>query len=394
MLLRKSFTELEALGAGHTAKEIAQQPRLWHQILQELQHQKAEITEFLGPILEKSPKILFTGAGSSEFVGNTLVPYLKRLGIQNMHSVSSTDLVLSPFSCIAPSDEVLLISCARSGNSPESLAAAKLVEQVAADFCHIVLTCNGQGSLAQHYNRNSKSYILELPGANDQAFAMTGSFSSMVLIGSVLFQLERLDEFCQLAQAYSKSLAAYIEGIAPTIIEQATLKKTRIICLGSSEQKGIAQEAHLKVLELSASHHTASFDSPLGFRHGPKSILNGDCIVLFFLSADRYAHLYELDMLRELMQNPNGCQVVAICPHSGSLTTEKHWENLCLIRQPQNNQRTGKPHESIWDSLLHVLVAQLYALQNSLNLGVQPDNPSPSGMVNRVVQGVHIYPLQ
>ena len=390
MLLQKSFHELEALGAGHTAREIAQQPRLWCQVLQKLQQQKAAIADFLGPI--QRPKIIFTGAGSSEFVGNTLVPYLKALGIPNAHSLSSTDLVLSPLSHIAPSDEILLVSCARSGNSPESLAAAKLAEQIAADCRHMILTCNGQGALARHYDGNHKSYVFELSGANDQAFAMTGSFSSMVLVGSLLFQLERLGEFCCIAEGYSKS--PYLQEIAPAIIEQAALQKTRIVCLGSAENKGIAQEAHLKVLELSASHHTASFDSPLGFRHGPKSVLNSRCIVLFFLSADRYTHLYELDMLRELMQNHPEYRVVAICPQSGSLGADLCH---CLIQHPQNPKRTQGPDghiwERIWDSLLHVLTAQLYALQNSLNLGVQPDNPSPSGLVNRVVQGVHIYPF-
>ena len=204
------------------------------------------------------------------------------------------------------------------------------------------------------------------------------------------------------AKEYSKS--PYLQQAAPAIIEQAALQKTRIICLGSAEHKGIAQEAHLKVLELSAAHHTASFDSPLGFRHGPKSVLNGQCMVLFFLSADRYTHLYERDMLRELMQNQPEYQVVAICPQFGSLPAEENgdkgnWDNLChcLILHPQNPQRTQEPDghiwERIWDSLMHVLAAQLYALQNSLNLGVEPDNPSPSGLVNRVVQGVHIYPF-
>ena len=209
MLLQKSFDEFDPLGAGHTAREIAQQPKLWHEVLQELQRQKSAIAEFLGRVLAKRPKIIFTGAGSSEFVGNTLVPYLRALkvpGAPNVHSVSSTDLVLSPRSHIAPNDEVLLVSCARSGNSPESLAAAKLAEQIAADCHHVILTCNGQGALATHYKRNHKSHVFEIPGANDQAFAMTGSFSSMVLVGSLLFQLERLDEFCRIAQGYSEGI--------------------------------------------------------------------------------------------------------------------------------------------------------------------------------------------
>jgi tagatose-6-phosphate ketose/aldose isomerase len=38
-----------------------------------------------------------------------------------------------------------------------------------------------------------------------------------------------------------------------------------------------------------------------------------------------------------------------------------------------------------------VLVAQLLGLSYSLQLGATPDNPFPSGTVNRVVQGVRIH---
>jgi tagatose-6-phosphate ketose/aldose isomerase len=41
---------------------------------------------------------------------------------------------------------------------------------------------------------------------------------------------------------------------------------------------------------------------------------------------------------------------------------------------------------------LFVLVAQSYALLQSLALGLTPDRPDPSGTVNRVVQGVTIHP--
>jgi tagatose-6-phosphate ketose/aldose isomerase len=41
--------------------------------------------------------------------------------------------------------------------------------------------------------------------------------------------------------------------------------------------------------------------------------------------------------------------------------------------------------------LLHVMVAQCYALAQSLALGVRPDVPNNAGVVNRVVQGVTIH---
>jgi tagatose-6-phosphate ketose/aldose isomerase len=39
-------------------------------------------------------------------------------------------------------------------------------------------------------------------------------------------------------------------------------------------------------------------------------------------------------------------------------------------------------------------VAQYYALAESLARGLRPDVPNTAGVVNRVVQGVTIYPWQ
>ena len=42
----------------------------------------------------------------------------------------------------------LLVSFARSGDSPESVAAAELADQLLSDVHHLVLTCNADGRLA------------------------------------------------------------------------------------------------------------------------------------------------------------------------------------------------------------------------------------------------------
>ncbi len=41
-----------------------------------------------------------------------------------------------------------------------------------------------------------------------------------------------------------------------------------------------------------------------------------------------------------------------------------------------------------------VVVGQLIGLFASLKLGLKPDAPSSSGVINRVVSGVRIYPLE
>ena len=43
-------------------------------------------------------------------------------------------------------------------------------------------------------------------------------------------------------------------------------------------------------------------------------------------------------------------------------------------------------------ALISVLPAQILGFFKSLNLGLKPDNPSASGTITRVVQGVKLYP--
>ncbi len=40
----------------------------------------------------------------------------------------------------------------------------------------------------------------------------------------------------------------------------------------------------------------------------------------------------------------------------------------------------------------YAMFAQTFAFLQSLNLGLRPDTPNARGVVNRVVQGVSIYP--
>jgi len=48
----------------------------------------------------------------------------------------------------------------------------------------------------------------------------------------------------------------------------------------------------------------------------------------------------------------------------------------------------------VWLSFPYIVYCQALAFYKSLALSVTPDNPCPSGEVNRVVQGVNIYPYE
>ena len=54
----------------------------------------------------------------------------------------------------------------------------------------------------------------------------------------------------------------------------------------------------------------AIHESSLGFRHGPKSILNEKSVVALFMSQDPYTRKYDLDILRELAAAKSGMKIV------------------------------------------------------------------------------------
>lgn len=45
-------------------------------------------------------------------------------------------------------------------------------------------------------------------------------------------------------------------------------------------------------------------------------------------------------------------------------------------------------------TFIYILYGQILALYKSIALGITPDNPCPSGSVNRIVQGVTVHPYK
>ncbi|MFM9634939.1 SIS domain-containing protein, partial [Streptomyces galilaeus] len=80
----------------------------------------------------------------------------------------------------------------------------------------------------------------------------------------------------------------------------AELPMQRLVYLGAGSLKGYAQEAALKLLELSSGKVMGYFESPLGFRHGPKSLVDEKTFIVLFSSNNSYTKQYDTDLLHEL----------------------------------------------------------------------------------------------
>jgi tagatose-6-phosphate ketose/aldose isomerase len=384
-MLGLTAAQIEAGGAFFTAREIVQQPQLWAEAAQCVERDAA-LAAFLAPQLAaKSLRVILTGAGTSGFVGECLAPALVRAGSHQVAAIASTDIVASPQTWLAARAPTLVVSFARSGDSPESVAVVELAQQCIARCAHLIVTCNKHGELYRRAQDMRDAHALLLPEAmNDQSFAMTSSFTGMLLtaalaLGAVVPDRKRLTILSALA---TQVLSAWL----PQLKNLVRAQFERIVYLGSNELKGMAREAALKMLEMSDGRIVSMAESPLGFRHGPKTILNARTLVVMFLSNDDHTRQYGLDLLRELRHDKVAGRIVAL---SNRADLPAHEDTLVLA---EDGRTSSERLSDLELCLPYVVFAQSLGMLRSLSLGLSPDKPNTAGTVNRVVRGVTIYP--
>ncbi|KQU52345.1 tagatose-6-phosphate ketose isomerase [Rhodococcus sp. Leaf278] len=357
---------------GATILEIGQQPEVWREVAGVWD---ARTEEFLRELTARSNlRVILTGAGSSAFAGEVVAPALRRHLGRRVEAIATTSIVASPRDHLEPETPTLLVSFARSGNSPESVATTALAEEMVKDVWHLVLTCDRDGQLARAHVDQPNSVVLLMPErTNDTGFAMTSSLTSMML--SCLLLLGGTTQ--QDVEALSRA-AEHIVEMQPDIRDLARTKNRTFVYLGAGGLEGLARESALKLLELTAGEVSTYFDSPLGFRHGPKAVLDSDTLVLVFVSTDAHTRRYDLDIIAEMRAQLGSDSVTVI-------SAEPLDDAVVLPGLTDLNDSSV--------ALAYLVFAQYLALFTSIERGKTPDNPFPSGEVNRVVEGVTIYPM-
>jgi tagatose-6-phosphate ketose/aldose isomerase len=361
-----------------TEREIAQQPEVWLRIAALMVRERARLDKFLAPLLGNPDlRIVLSGAGTSSFIGSCLAPALSWHLQRRVESVATTDLVTGPQLHLHRNIPTLLVSFARSGNSPESVAAIDLAEQALIDPSHLIITCNSDGALARRASIVGSALTLLLPDeTNDRGFAMTSSFSSMLLTATLAFGVLTPDVVPRLSSA-----AAAVMNPADALARRLAKRHfERVVFLGSNELRGLAAEAALKLLELTDGRTIAMSESVLGFRHGPKTVINDHTLIVLLLSNDAYTRAYDRDLLAELSRDGNAGAIIALGAPS---------QILGGIERLDFPGLDGARDLEV--ALLDIVFAQLLALRQSLEFGLTPDRPNIAGVVNRVVQGVRIY---
>ena len=342
-----------------TWREIMAQPKIWTGWGAALP--VAELRQWINDL--GVDEVWFCGAGTSAFIGEIIVAGLEGAAGPRLRAVPTTDLVSRPQAYLT-GRKPLVVSFGRSGNSTESIGTLDALDVLAPKAPRLHITCNPQGQLATRAAPGPLKVVLLPEATHDAGFAMTSSFSTMLLTGLALF-----DQPCDVA-ARLVELADQLATAFPEYAAAAKASKIpdRVVFLGAGPLAFAARESALKVMELTAGKVPALWDSTLGFRHGPKSFVRGSTEIVVFLSPEPQAARYDLDLVAELKQQFPATTITPL-----------------IIEMP---------YGATWGAPLAVAYAQVLAVVWSHRLGLNVDDPfSGQGTLSRVVSGVKLYPV-
>jgi len=339
-----------------TWREIHSQPDIWRNWGAEL-----DVAGLRSWIARQSfDEVWFSGAGTSAYIGDIIAASIK-----GTRSVPSTDIVAEPSHILAGA-RPLVVSFGRSGNSAESIGTMEALDALAPDAPRLNITCNKAGALATRRSSAPLQVIVLPEATHDAGFAMTSSFSTMLLTALALFDApcKVSDRLNALAGQLDDLLSGFVAGARPE----------RAVYVGSGPLAFAAREAALKVMELTAGQTPALWDSTLGFRHGPKSFVTEMTAITLFLNAHSPTHDYDTDLAAELRRQ---------FPRSAVQTIG-----------PGGDFEVAMPFGPAWAAPLCVAAAQICGVTWADALGLNVDDPfSGRATLSRVVSDVKLYPV-
>lgn len=384
MFMSFADTDFDPAGAGHTAREIAQQGAVFRKLPELLAKVPAGISDAVAQSLNTAgDAVMFSGAGTSAYVGEIVAGAVQPYAQAACLARHSTDVVSDPAACVPKGARGVFFAFARSGNSPESVDSLEKLRAVAPDVLPVYVTCNPDGALAQKAARGEGLSCLMPEETHDRSFVMTSSFSAMTLFTAALCR-QALGAPQTDWQGVAQAADAVLDHFWGSAALDALAQAKRLIFLGSNAQWGAARESALKILEMTAGAIPTMAETALGFRHGPKSLIDKDTAVIIFASNKAYTQQFDRDIAAEILRDGRARQVFVIgSPDFFTRFPELRAHGIAAVPDQSTEEAAA---------VLGVMHAQLLGLRLAMDRGISADNPNPSGEVNRVVQGVTLYP--
>ena len=372
--------EKQERGLLYTPAEILQQPATWQMTWRLFREMRDELAGFLRQAHEEKWTVFLVGAGTSDYIGRSLSGLLRQRWNTEVMAVASTDLLAGRDEYLIEGRKYLWISFSRSGESPEGVAVLEQALAECPNVKHLVVSCNAKGRMVRLAHDSSAATAVVLDDVvNDRSLAMTSSFTNMLLLGQGLAHLWEPESFEATLERMTVA-AEYLLDAGSHLAHEIATQKNRLACfVGAGGLGGAAKESGLKLTELTGGRVVALSETTLGLRHGPMSALNRETVFTAFVANGERQRRYDLDLVREIRAKDVVRTIVCV-------GAEENAANHSLFCDAFAGIGDG------YRPAVDVIFGQMLGLFSSIELGLKPDSPSPSGLISRVVPPFTIYP--
>jgi glucosamine--fructose-6-phosphate aminotransferase (isomerizing) len=288
----------------HTLAEILSQPQIWKETEKRLKSSGAlvHLTEIFSP---RSPW-LFVGCGSSYLLSRLIAAAWTKHFYMPATGVPASELLFAPEETMRRIGAEQIVLMSRSGETTETMRAAEMLQSYKT-VQTLAVTCNAHSELEKLC-----THTFKMEWADEKSTVMTRSFTAILLAFQRL-GLEFVGDavLSDALHELPKHGQAWLDANAKRIQDFATRRKfTDYVFLGQGVHYWLAEEAALKVTEMSSSY--AQVYHSLEFRHGPRSIAGPETLITFFMSDA--AREQEITLAKELKEL--GAAVCVVVNHA------------------------------------------------------------------------------
>jgi tagatose-6-phosphate ketose/aldose isomerase len=378
-LLALSQSAKQERGLLYTPAEIAQQPETWRTTHRLFDKVRAELKSFLKQAHTERWGIYLVGAGTSDYIGHSIANLLRRRWCCEVSAIASTDLLTNRDDLVIANRDYLWISFSRSGDSPEGVAVLEQALASSPKVRHLIVSCNRNGRMVELAQLRENCFAMLLDDVvNDRSLAMTSSFTNMVVFGQELAHLWDHEPFEATLDTMITAAKYVLNEGAELAYSLAHQGYRRACFVGAGALGAAARESALKMLELTSGNVQTMHETTLGLRHGPMSSLNMETLFTGFISSEDRRRRYDLDLLNQI----HGKQVARTIVALGRSDAASDYSLHC---------NAFDDLDDAYRPAVDVIFGQMLGLFSSIELGLKPDSPSPTGLISRVVEQFAIY---
>ena len=335
-----------------TLREIFSQPQRWNESLAALE--VAPELRRIEAMATQGTEWLFVGCGSSYYLSLAAAASFRYFG-HPARAIPASEILLYPAITMPKGSNYLPVMISRSGLTSEVVRAAQFLEEE-RDIRTVAITCTKGQPL-----ENISTETIQLDSADEKSTVMTRSFTSMLLALQYLAaSVASSGDFQRALRTLPSQAEPLLGHFAPKLksfVESRSFEDHVVLAQGPLF--GIASEAMLKITECSSSY--AQVFHTMEFRHGPKSIVSPETLIVFLLSESSYDA--ELEVLEEMRSLGASTLVIGnVLDERARKASELSIEMLLTV--PEYARLAA-----------YLLWGQLYGTYTGLKKGLNPDNP-------------------